>query len=75
MINFDNTYLVIFYLIFGLPGAIVRFSVFNLLALFQLRGFKNVKDLWTKDEIIKTFIHPYNLLIGLTILILILVFT
>lgn len=71
MINFDNIYLVIFYLIFGLPGAIIRFSVFNLLALFRIGGFKNIKDLWTKNEIIKTFIHSYNLLIGLIILILI----
>lgn len=71
MINFDNIYLVIFYLIFGLPGAIVRFSAFNLFATFGIGGFKNMKDLWTKDEIIKTFIHPYNLIIGLVILILI----
>ncbi|WP_318312833.1 hypothetical protein, partial [Flagellimonas crocea] len=39
MINFDNIYLVIFYLIFGLPGAIVRFSAFNLFTIFGIGGF------------------------------------
>jgi len=74
MTNFDNIYLVIFYLIFGLPGAIVRFSIFNLFALFGIGGYKNLKDLWVKGEIIKTFIHPYNLIIGLLLLILFSVF-
>jgi len=60
----------IFYLILGLPVAILRFIGFNFLALFQL-GTMSHKDLWSKDGAFKVFVHPSNLLIGVIIVVVI----
>lgn len=73
MVNFDNIYLVILYAVFGFPGAIIRFAFLNILALFQVGGYPKMKKLWTRDELLKAFIHPYNLLIGVIIFIVFLV--
>jgi hypothetical protein len=73
MINFDNIYLVILYFIFGLPGAIIRFTYLNIITMFKINGNVNFKKLWSKDEIMEIFLHPYNLLIGLLLFIAILI--
>jgi len=73
MVNFDNIYLVILYAVFGFPSAVVRFIFLNILALFNIDGYPKTKKLWTKDELLKIFIHPYNLLIGVIIFIIFLI--
>ena len=71
MINFDNLYLVVLYFAFGLPGGIVRFIYLNILTIFKIKDIK-IKDLWSKDSLVKIFLNPYNLLIGFLILIIVL---
>lgn len=73
MTNLDNIYLVILYSVLGLPIAIIRFIGFNVIALFQLKGTKSYKSLWSKDEMLKIFVHPYNILGGI-ILFLVVIF-
>lgn len=73
MINLDNIYLAILYLIFGFPVAIIRFFFLNLVALLKISDFPTTKDLWTMDKITSIFIHPYNFIIGIILLILFLI--
>ena len=73
MINFDNIYLAILYSIFGLPGAVVRFGYLNVLAIFKNSADHNFKKMWSKDGIVEILLHPYNLIIGICIFIILLV--
>jgi len=73
MINFDNIYLTILYLIFGLPGAAIRFGYLNILASFKNNNELNYKKIWSKDGIVEIFFHPYNLVIGICLFIVLLI--
>ena len=73
MINVDNIYLAIFYFIFGLPGAVVRFGYLNIVALFKNTADLNYKKLWSKDGIVEFVLHPYNLVLGICIFIILLI--
>jgi hypothetical protein len=73
MVNFDNIFLVILYFILGLPGAVVRFGYLNIVASFKRTGNLNYEKLWSKDGITDIFLHPYNLVIGICLFIVVLI--
>lgn len=71
MANLDNIYLVIIYSVLGLPIAIIRFIGLNIIALFQRKDAKGYKELWSKDEMLKILVHPYNMLFGIVLFLIV----
>jgi preprotein translocase subunit SecY len=73
MLNLDNFYFFILYLIFGIPGGIVLFIFNNILTLLNIGKYDSFKSLWEKEEIIQIFMSANSIFIGIVIFIIVVI--
>jgi hypothetical protein len=71
--NFDNIFLAILYLIFIIPGVILKLLIFNLIAILTFNRFVKLEEIWKKKYLMDCFGDFKNLIYGIGIFIIILI--